>query len=333
MIAAAAVGALTMAVVGGSASAATKSTVAPKAVPVASVKAKMTATFLQPSINTAYPTINWSVARLEQEFALEKAAGITVVIDQWTVDQDANQAYYPDGTGWYPQHGNMVGNVITAAQAEGMTVWLGLANTYAWQSRASDSAWLSNQSYDDEVTANQLYALYGTKIAGWYISNELDDSLLSTPADAAPMTSFFTGLTTYLHSHDGNKKVMESPRFSGLNQSNTQFASTLAAVEPGMDVINVQDSCGSGYINASNMAYWFSALDTQFAGTSTAVWSNPDMFSGGTYMPPATLQADLQAEAPYVSGISGFSFTTEMDPAVIGTSTPYQTYKSYELTQ
>lgn len=323
VIAAAAAMALTLGMAGGA-----MASTAPRV--VVGVKAKMTSTFVQPSINTSYPTINWTVAQYETEFAKMKAAGITSVIDQWTVDQDANQAYYPDGTGWYPQHGNMVGNIMTAATAEGMTVWLGLANTYNWQAHASDSTWLNNQAYDDEVTANQLYALYGTKIAGWYVSNEIDDSLLSTPADVAPMTDFFSGLTSYLHSHDANKQVMESPRFSSLTESNTQFASGLATVLPGMNIINVQDSCGSGYITASNMAYWFGALETQFAGTSTAVYSNPDMFNGSTYMPPATLQADLQAEAPYVSGISGFSFTTEMDPLIIGTSVPYNTYKTYE---
>src|ERR1035438_6604371 len=59
----------------------------------------MSATFLQPSGTT----IPWNGQQYQREITLERAVGITEIVDQWTVDEDANQAYYPDPSGWYPR--------------------------------------------------------------------------------------------------------------------------------------------------------------------------------------------------------------------------------------
>jgi hypothetical protein len=57
------------------------------------------------------------------------------------------------------------------------------------------------------------------------------------------------------------------------------------------------------------------------------------MFSAANHggpMSPAQLQADLKATAGLVSGYSGFSFTTQMDPGLIGTSSYYDAYQAYQ---
>lgn len=290
----------------------------------------MTSTFIQPSINAQYPTINWNRTQWDTEFSEMKDVGITTVIVQWTVDQDANQAYYPDPSTWYPQKTDMVGNIMQAAKDEGMKgVWLGLANTSAWQQYAGNSTWLEQQAQDDETTADQLYKLYGSEITGFFVSDEVNDVLLNTPADVGPMTDFFSGLATYFHAHDGDLPVMESPTYQSHSISNTQFASDLATVMGSTDVLNVQDSGGSGYIIPSDISYWFSALKTQFAGTATEIWDDPDMYAvGGGPMPVSQLSADMQAAYGDVSSYSGFSFPTALDPAVVGQSV-YNAYETY----
>jgi hypothetical protein len=89
------------------------------------------------------------------------------------------------------------------------------------------------------------------------------------------------------------------------------------------DVIDVQDSGGSGYEQPSDIKNWFTALHKALAGTSSALWDDPDMFSAtnhGGPMTPTQLQANLKAASGQVSAYSGFSFTTQMDPNLIGTS-------------
>ncbi|MFN2609144.1 MAG: DUF4434 domain-containing protein [Acidimicrobiales bacterium] len=292
-------------------------------------RAVMTGTFLQPS----YPVFGWSAARYDQELSAMKAAGIRMVIDQWTVDMDANQAYYPAPSGWYPRAADMVGSLMASADRQGMGVWLGLGNVYAWQAHATDPGWLADQLYVDEQVASQLWALYPGKIRGWYVSNEVDDRLLSDPAAVGPMTSFFSSLAAWLHTHAGNLRVMTSPTYSSLQESTTQFAASVRSVLGTLDVVNVQDGGGSGYIGPSDITHWFSALAQALAGTRTTLWSDPDMYSvSGGPMAPAQLQADLKATCPYAAGRTGFSFSTQMSPAGVGTSTYYDAYRQYAST-
>lgn len=292
----------------------------------------MTSTFVQPSINAAYPTINWTTAQFNTDFKSMSQAGIHDVIVQWTVDRDANQAYYPSTAGWYPQVGNMVGNIMSTASTQNVNhVWLGLANTYNWQAHASDTSWLYNQYYDDITTANQLYALYGNQITGWYISNEVSDTQLGNPAAAAAEQWFFSSLTSYLHTHDGNLPVMESPTYQNLSLTPTQFATDAKATLGSVDVLNVQDSGGSGYIHPADITNWFTALASAFNGSTTQVWQNPDMFASGGPMPAAQLQSDIQATDGLVSSVSGFAFITQMDPNVLGTHAAYDGYKTYAI--
>src|SRR6201999_524275 len=107
--------------------------------------AVMSSTFLQPSGTT----IGWTAKQYASEITLERAAGITGVIDQWTVDEDANQAYYPAASGWYPRANDMVDPLLSAAGQAGDTVWLGPGKRSAWQAHSGDAKWLSNQLYVD----------------------------------------------------------------------------------------------------------------------------------------------------------------------------------------
>ena len=92
--------------------AATSASAATAAAPV------MSTAFLQPSGTT----IGWTAKQYQSEISLERAAGITGIIDQWTIDEDANQAYYPDASGWYPRSGDMTDPLLSAASQAGDTV-------------------------------------------------------------------------------------------------------------------------------------------------------------------------------------------------------------------
>ena len=293
----------------------------------------MSATYLQPSGTT----IPWTSQQYQREITLERGVGITEIVDQWTIDEDANQAYYPDSSGWYPRSDDMTDPLLWAAGQAGDTVWLGLANVSAWQSHAGDATWLNNQLYTDERTADQLYSLYKSTKAfvGWYVPFEVSDQQLGA-ADSGPVGSFFSSLAGYLHTHDGDKPVMTSPTYEHLTMSPAQFAAAVKSVLGSLDVISVQDIGGSGYETPSDITGWFTALHNALAGTRTALWDDPDMFSAannGGPMAPSQLQADLKAASGLVAGYSGFSFTTQMDPNLIGTSSYYNAYQTYERGQ
>ncbi len=286
----------------------------------------MGSTFLQPS----YSVFAWDAARYDTELQRMKDVGITTVIAQWTVDMDANLSHYPGPATWYPRGPDTITPLINTAASKHMSVWLGLGNVYNWQAHATDYDWLYNQMYVNMVTADQLYALYPGRIKGWYISNEVDDKLLANPAAVAAMTWFFTGLTNYLHTHNGNLPVMASPTYAGLRLSPAQFARGVKQVHGALDVVNVQDGGGSGYIGASNITDWFRALSAAFKGSKTAVWQNADMFmTPRGPMSPAQLQANLNATCGYVTARSGFSFSTQMSPESLGTPFYFDSYRAW----
>jgi hypothetical protein len=122
---------------------------------------------------------------------------------------------------------------------------------------------------------------------------------------------------------------MTSPTYSGLHESTTQFAASVKQNMSSVDLLNVQDGGGSGYIAAADINRWFTALHNAFAGSHTVLWQDADMYAPGGPMPPAQLQGDLAATCGLVSARAGFSFTTQMGPLDLGTSTYYDAYASY----
>ena len=86
----------------------------------------------------------------------------------------------------------------------------------------------------------------------------------------------------------------------------------------------------------SDIGNWFTALHQALAGTSSALWDDPDLFSAANHggpMAPAQLQANLKAAYGQVSTYSGFSFTTQLDPNLTGSSSYYNAYLAYERKQ
>ena len=61
---------------------------------------------------------------------------------------------------------------------------------------------------------------------------------------------------------------MTSPTYSGMQQSVAQFATSAKAVLGRVDVLNVQDGGGSGYIAPSDITNWFGALANVFGSVA-----------------------------------------------------------------
>lgn len=292
-------------------------------------------TFLQPSLNAQYPNITWTQAQFEAEFQWMTSAGIKEIVLQWTVDQDANESYFPIGaTTLPPYYNSMVGTCLAAAAACGVDVWLGLCNTSNWQAHANDNTWLYNQYYLNTVAATQIMSLYSGQFVGWYVSNEWSDTLyLDGSAYITASTAFFQDNTSWLRANTG-LPVMTSPANYGA-QSASAFAANIAAVCGSFDVINVQDGTGDVGFTASQVTSYFTALAAEFSGVpGVQLWQNADIYGYGTGLPITipNLQANLAATTGLVSKYCSFSFETQMDPLTtspVGNWSYYQAYRAY----
>lgn len=223
----------------------------------------------------------------------------------------------------------MAGSEIYEAAVHGTSVVLGLTNSNNWATNAGNYAWLNYQLVTDEHVADRLYSLYHGWFSGWYIPNEVDDYILATPSETAATTWFFNTLSQYLHTHDGNLTVMASPFFQNTWQTPAQFGQGVSQMFAKVDVVNLQDGAGEGR-SAGAVTTLFSAVAAALQGQHPRLWEDSDMFLMGVGpMPSSQLVSDMQATCGAATGWSGFSFSTQMEPLGVGSSTYYDAYAAY----
>ncbi|MDP9073099.1 MAG: DUF4434 domain-containing protein [Actinomycetota bacterium] len=273
----------------------------------------------------------WNTARTDQEMAGMQGAGIRQIILQNAVDLNIHKAWYPQSR--YPQGTNVVGNVASLAQRHNMSLVLGLANDTTWWQHATDPTWLMQHARSNEAIADDLYRYVGPSIQAWYIPEEVDDYNMAYGPDLAPLKAYFTELTTYLHSHDGNKPVVSSPYFQGLAGLTTDaYAAALRQTLTGVDVVNLQDGGGElyigGYRSPAAITSLFQSVRNAFRGVAT-IWDDPDLYRMriGPF-PPVPLQANLNAVCGLATFITGFSYPSQLDP-LNGETWWYNAYLSY----
>lgn len=311
----------------------------------------LTSTLLQPGNKG---NLSWTQTRMNSEFYGSGTgmyqAGITTAILQWSADPYQNTAYYPSPT--IPNNaGQLAPQMLTAAaqSSPAMNVWMGLGQydgtngndyyNFYYNCVNPGTGWVMGTllPFQKKVAA-ELYTLYGSSIAGWYIPQEIDGNYPAGSTQAATAASYYQALTSWLHTNYPGVPVMVSPFYADLNLTASQFASTLTQlfVSGGgntcPDVIALQSGAGDASIGDSNMTpaqitSYFSATSTALSGTGIALWENCDMYDGsGGPMPTANLAASMTAAAPYVTSYTGFSFTSQMSPLGLGTASVYNAY-------
>jgi len=137
--------------------------------------------FFQP-----YLTNSWTATNFATEFQYMKDVKMDHVIWQWTVDSLPSRkwTYYPTTMAGFTQTNSYdaVGTSLAQAQAKGLKVWLGLNWTDDWWSHyANDNVWLTNEFNISKNVAQELWnrygAQYGSTIAGFYLTMEMDNEL------------------------------------------------------------------------------------------------------------------------------------------------------------
>lgn len=276
--------------------------------------------------------------------------GITSVILQWTADPFQNTAYYPSPT-IANNTGQLVPKLFTAAAqtSPAMKVWLGLAQYDGTNGNDYGNFYYNNVNpgtgYNlgafltfQKLVANELHTLYGSNIAGFYISQEIDGHYAAGSTACATAASYYQSLTSYLHTTFPGVPVLVSPMYADLSLTASQFASAITQMfvsgggNTKPDFIAVQTGSGDASIGANDITpaqidSYFSAIATALSGTGIQLWCNNDMYNGsGTPLATSDLQAAMAAAAPYVSSYTGFSFTSQMSPQGLGSSTVYNAY-------
>ncbi|GAA4174585.1 DUF4434 domain-containing protein [Gryllotalpicola koreensis] len=342
--AAAAVAALTVSLIGGASPAAASVTTR------AAVPALSTTKTAAPAFRAAF----WSpyfvdgsndAAQIAQAMAAQKAAGDTDVIIEWSVHYDAGDAAYPAAasTGFW-QWNDAVPQFIAAAKKAGMHVWLGLAvvpDSVNDLSKITNQTWLNAFAATQQKVADDLYAKYGSSIAGWYIPTEPAQVNVATPARAAQFGRYLGAVSDYLHTHDGKKPVMVSPSMptaisAGLSaqQFVTEMAPLIAASH--VDVVNLQDGFEMTAWTPAQEAAAFASAKKQTDAAHAQLWAAvyTPLRDGNGAVPVSKLTPYLRALGALGIPLTEWEFTSYMAP---DTSLPngaamsqnYAAYKAY----
>ena len=271
-----------------------------------------------------------------------KSVKMDHVIWQWTVDSLPSRkwTYYPTSIAGYTQHNtyDAVGTSLAEAKAKGLTVWLGLNWTDDWWSKgASDDVWLNNEFNLSKTIAQELWsrygATYGTTIAGFYMTMEVDNVNFQTTVLQDRMAAVYKNVADYVHTNTG-KPVMIAPFFNAsAGQDPAAHAAMwgrILATAP-VDIVAVQDGIGVGHATVANIAAWLCPLRTAIktARPSTQLWSDLETNTPGYTSAPVSRVIDqLNAEKTCVDKFTTFSFN-HYDSPQQGHAAEFNEWKAY----
>ena len=281
-------------------------------------------------------------AQIATAMAAQKAAGDTDVIIEWSVHYDAGDAAYPAAVSLgFPQWNSAVPQLVAAAKKAGMTVWLGLAvapDSVSDMSKFADQSWLSSFARTQERIADDLYAKYGSSVAGWYIPTEPAQVNVATSTRASRFGTYLGAVSDYLHAHDGRKPVMVSPSMptaisAGLSAQ--QFVSELAPLISAshVDVLDLQDGYEMTAWTPAQEAAAFTAAKKLTDAARMQLWASvyTPLTDGNGAVPVTKMEPYLTAIGAIGVPLTEWEFTAYMDPdtTVAGGSAMTANYAAY----
>lgn len=294
---------------------------------------------------------SWTQSDFEAEFDRMKDVGMDHMIMQWTIQRDAltkevyyTSALYNGTTGYFiPNNHDMLSELLTAAQNKGIDIWVGISWSDDWWTKAStDFTWLADEASFATSVIQDIWtstAGYSSKSSfkGWYISWEIDNVNYTSSAQQLHMRDALKTIVDYAKTNT-SKPVMISPFFNdsmGQTASEwrdmwTYFLDDTAGAD--IDIVALQDGIGVHHADTTTIDDWLiatkQATDTN---TDCELWANIETFDdiGNDTYRSASIDRifdQIDAESPYVTKMTSYSFTSYQSPQVVGIG-PFDDWK------
>jgi hypothetical protein len=292
----------------------------------------------------------WDASRWGYEFRDLKAAGISdLVLNGVAVAGPSGAvAYYPSRVPGIVQAVGETGaridvatGVLSRARAAGMHVWLG---TYLpgpdWY-QPNDATVVQMTQTNASITAAVIrdldteYSAYRGVISGWYLSSEVSDAYSSSGVAVTALTAYYSQLVKAARAAHTTTRTMIAP-YDNLdalpNQSLWTSAWTRILRAAPIGVIALQDGTGDGLgwrppptpaTDQKQLVSKYQATRNAIAAakTTTALWADLDFYDFFGYSKPISDLAHVAATvAPFVTGYTSWSFTSQYSPWTIGSS-------------
>jgi Domain of unknown function (DUF4434)/F5/8 type C domain len=286
----------------------------------------LTTSVIQPELADQYSQRQW-----RRELEAMKAVCMDTLVLQWTADTQKHTTVYPSGLAGFTQNTqhDLVDQVLRAADAEGMKVWLGTGFNDDWWSNVTyDRAWFLGEIATDKRLMDDLWARYRhhRSLSGWYITQEpwnVDEPDAGKRAElAANLRDGLADLTT--HAHQATRLPTEIAPFFYPSGGDPDIGhwkalwSTVLSAAP-IDIIVLQDGVGAGHTTIDQLPAWFAATREviQAVRPATKLWVETETLSIADGWKPMGVNlfiADMLAVRPYVDGFLAFSFNHYQSP-------------------
>lgn len=276
----------------------------------------------------------WTAEDWDRELKSMKDLGMDHIILQWIVDRSPSEPavyydsdIYNEASGYPCRNGDdTLMNVLTAAENNGMDVWVGLAANEEWWDKANDPEWLAAEAAENMRIIQEIWDSprgYRNKASfkGWYNVWEIENYRFRYKPEQEKLRSALKTIVDYAHSYTG-KPIMTSPyigRYSeGLKPDGWQDMWTYL-LDPSngacFDVVAPQDNFGN--ITETYIAAMKQAVDTN---PNCELWSNIETYQNPAVNagPTITLIKQINEENRYVRKMTSFSYLHYHSPSVVG---------------
>lgn len=291
---------------------------------------------------------NWSDQQWSYEFDRLKELGLRELILAHVLAAPLtgqSRAFYPSKIeGFVPTKTDMVEKMLSEADKRGLKMHLGLVLDEGW--------WTGqNPRYIDSLTsrsiaaATETYGLYKhhPSLAGYYITNEIDNASWTSPERFDLLTKhFLVPVSDSIKSLDKNLIVSQAPFFNAAGmpyqlspKEYGDFWRRVFRAVPNLDWLIPQDGIGVYHATQDQVTLYFSAIRDACRENGRAFWSDLETFDmkpkeGEWVAPIGRVASQLAAERLFVDGFVFWEYFSNMSPQVSnGGRELYLQYRHY----
>jgi hypothetical protein len=239
----------------------------PPKISQASASVYSNGSFIQP-----YVSYNWTVNDWKQELKYLKQVGNKLLILQWTADTRSRTTIYPTSIPGLTKESNYSGdpveNLLTAADALGMQVWLGTNVNDDWYTHhALNQPWLDELFNYSQLMVKELWNNYHShpSLTGFYFPNEMENCSYQDDTSINNLTVKYASLADLVHSYTNTTLSLapaiwkESNCGQTFEENSTAWEKTWNGILGGanIDYLIPQDGLGGGYHTLAEVVTWF----------------------------------------------------------------------------
>ncbi len=302
--------------------------------------AKLSGSFIQLWNTAGCNCGGWDQATWEKHMDKMKDVCLDKLVVQYGF-YDNNSWYSPSSASFKVYTNNTLNNIMAAAAAKGIDVYIGTYFDETWNTMNKDQ----QSNYDQvlakhKVVIDEIYGLFGSnpQFKGWYIPQEIDDYNWQTSTRRNMLANWLQQTAAYAKGKDATKKIMIAPFFGPFQPADVlqTWYENLLTTATSVDIIAPQDGVGTGTKDVDvDVPYYFSAIKNAAINKGRDFWATIESFQNnpntntGIAGDINTLKSQIWEGARHTDTMIQFEWGYMQPELSTATQQLYDDYKTY----